>query len=284
MAEPGTAFYSGSHQFDLSGFGMWADLVGVEVAFSPLEELLRERRVDFEKWMKSRSAEELTACMYEGTGLGSMRTAVANWKWLAHKLAGLVDAHKDLLSGLEGLWSALSAKMMMATTISFVGWLHITSWRAKEFSHRLEKVAEAFGQARARAVAPELIKVNRCRFNELMVNQVGRNSAELLAVRDDYGQMWRQNADAMRDYFAHVKIWSSHRSVADVLTPKFTAPPKVTTENAVRRLAQAEKRLRQLHAREEHSIPGFDSQGHQLEDVDWVEVEGDDDGELRAWP
>ncbi len=140
--------------------------------------------------------------MYIGPGSESMVAAAEAWEGLASELHATANAYESVISGLTaGPWLGPSSASMTVAAASYVGWLSSAAAQAEEAATQARAAVEAYEEAFASTVPPQLVAANRALFARLVAaNLFGRNTSAIATTEAQYGEMWAQDTAAMYRY------------------------------------------------------------------------------------
>ncbi|OBK71705.1 PPE family protein [Mycobacterium sp. 1165178.9] len=174
--------------------------------------------------------------MYAGPGSGPIMAAAAAWDGLGAELGTAVSGYTSVISELtQSPWVGPASAAMLSAVTPYVSWLSVLGAQAEETAGQARAAAAAFEAAFAMTVPPPVIAANRVLLATLVAtNFFGQNTPAIAATEAQYMEMWAQDAAAMYGY-------AVSSATASVLAP-FTAPPNITTPEAVSDQAAAVER------------------------------------------
>lgn len=177
--------------------------------------------VDFEMLVNELDPLQISEEIHNGLGTGTLIAAEESWQRNVNiPLAQLANNHKDLLSTMTESWSGPAAQEMQKALTSYGDWLSEMAASALRMRNCCNSLRRAFETARdVFIVKPQAIKDNREKLEILLDDPLGRNSAQVFELEEEYEEWEITNRMALLQYY------STAARVAAKL-PSFPEPPR----------------------------------------------------------
>ncbi|AKN16043.1 PPE family protein [Mycobacterium haemophilum DSM 44634] len=159
--------------------------------------------------------------IWNGPGAGSLVTAYAQWEMLGREARSLECSLDQMLGCLMEEWSGEVAMQVNNAATPFLDWLANFSDQVTNAARQTQRILIAFCNAHNEVVPPEAIDANRAEMLALINdNELGQNTAAIVALEDEYGRYWDQDGVAMNRY-----RWGLSTALTNLKTPWQQPPP-----------------------------------------------------------
>lgn len=154
-----------------------------------------------------------------------MRAAAAKWDAVGETMKEISYSFKRVLTWLDdGVWSGPSATKMAEAAGRYRTWLRALAKDMDQTTDQVFAILNAYGDARASSVRPDVIAHNRARLETLIQdNEFGDNSDEIAYLEKQYQEFWAKDVTAMDTYATNVL------DALSKLTP-WPEPPEIIDE------------------------------------------------------
>ena len=162
-----------------------------------------------------------SARMYLGPGPGTLLAASAGWESLGAELQSTAAGYQSAVSTLtDESWTGPTSMAMQAAVSPYLVWLRTTAGQCEEAATQATAAAAAYESAYAMTVPPPLVATNRVHWRLDRDQRIWAEHAGDHGDRDEYSEMWAQDATAMYNYAAS--------SAAASAVSAFSPPPETT--------------------------------------------------------